>query len=148
VVAAASDRLFPVTLVELPEGGAPGSEHLSEAERAALPNGYAFTVACSVLGNGNGAIVLTSLAEGASLLGSVRSALTWFRLHRSALAQLFAGRSAEVDLGRADLDYYMDFGLSRTTKSGASVSEHAHTHMHMLLSLPKYESDEEGCRCS
>lgn len=119
-----SNRVCPVTLVEMPEGGVPGTEHLSEAERAAVPNGYAYNVACSVLDKGNGAIVLTSLAEGSSIMSGVRSALTWCQLHRSSLAQVFAGRQAKVDLARTDLDFYMDFGISRTTKTGASVSEH------------------------
>jgi hypothetical protein len=49
----------------MPEGGVPGTEHLSEAEKATVPKGYAFAVGCSVLGEGNGELVLTSLAEGA-----------------------------------------------------------------------------------
>lgn len=119
MVVDAPDRLYPVTLVVLPEGTEPALEE----EASPCARGHAFTVGCSVLGKGDGKVVLTSFAEGEELMGGVRSALAWARLHCSALARVFRGRQELTNLRRTDLDYWMDFGLEYITKTGASVSK-------------------------
>lgn len=120
------DRFIPISLVELKGDSTPPPQQQQPEGQAPPPltqKGYDIIVNCCVLGGGRGEVVLTSFAEGETLMGGVRSALAWARLHRSTLLRLFSNRPERVDLRRRDLDYYMDFGLDHLRLTGSSVSK-------------------------
>lgn len=116
-------RRFPFALAELQQGAAVGSKQ-----------GYEFQAVCSVADRGSGQLVVTGNVRDEAMVASVRCALVWFRLHWEAVARLVlggdgeeAGGLVEVDMGRQDLDYYVEMNdlsvLSTRAKCGTSVSE-------------------------
>jgi hypothetical protein len=62
------------------------------------------------------------------MVASIRCALAWARLHCKAIARLFQQEEHRtgdsvllVDMGRRDLDYYVDLCKDDLKKSGSSV---------------------------
>lgn len=85
--------------------------------------------------SGQDDLVVMGHGEGEDLKSAVRAALTWARLHRTALLRLFFPSPdldgekllgmAKVDLTRLDIKVLVDMARADTKKTGASVSEQA-----------------------
>lgn len=93
------------------------AEYIGSA--AAEHGGCQFPVA-SETQPGSGELVLYGYAEGDELVGAIRAALCWVKLHSGGLRQLFRARPV-VDLRSLDYDLHVDMGYYEIRKSGCSV---------------------------
>lgn len=111
----AVQRAFPVALAEL-ENGAKGQRH-----------GCEFQVVCRMIEGGTGHLTLTGYATGEAIVSSIRCAIAWARLHHREISQAFGAEEPEgrialmVDVGRRDLDYYVELSNEEQKKFGSSV---------------------------